>query len=136
MQYFQSLRRDFHVQLGHACDVAARPAETLDEAELNRVRGAFEHDWNGLGRRFRGQRCWRAGRGDDCDLTPNQIGSKRREMVVLVLRPAVFDGHVAAIDVTGLTETIEESLYLRGIGFGRRGIKEANHRRQSLLGPR
>jgi len=56
---------------------------------------------------YRGGRCLgrersrSGGRGDYVHLAPNEIGCKCRQAIILPFRPAIFDRHVAAFDVTG-----------------------------------
>jgi hypothetical protein len=50
VQQFQPFRRDLQVRLSHTREVAARPVQAGDEAELDRIGGGFEHDGNGGGR--------------------------------------------------------------------------------------
>ena len=38
----------------------------------------------------------------------SQLGGQTRQPVSLILRPAVFDRSVLAVDVTGLLEALEE----------------------------
>jgi hypothetical protein len=104
MQQFQSLREYLPVQLGYARDVAARLVKAGDEPELDRVATRFEDDRNICGRRLRGERRRSAGRGNHGHLTMNQIGRHRRQPIKAILRPAVFDRHVAAINITVLAQ--------------------------------
>ncbi len=136
MQQFQPLRRDFQVGLGDAGDVAARPVQAGDEAELDRIGGGFEHDRNSRGRFLCRQRRRRAGGGNDRDLMLNQVGRQRRQAVILALGPAVFDPHIAAVDVAGLSEPFEKSRRERRVTLRRGGIEEADHRHRALLGAR
>lgn len=82
---------------------------------------------------FAARRRRRAGSGDHRDLTLDQIRRQRRQAVVLVLRPPIFDRHVAAIHVTGVSKALDESGREPGIALGGPGIEEANHRHRSLL---
>src|SRR5215470_6770411 len=45
-------------------------------------------------------------------LTMHQITHHRRHLINSALRPAVFDRHVAAIDVTGFAQTFEKGRQL------------------------
>src|SRR5262249_10732487 len=65
------LRRHLHIQLGHACDVAARPAEAGDQANLNRIRGRFEAHRNGRSRGLCRKRRRSTGRRNHGDPTTN-----------------------------------------------------------------
>jgi hypothetical protein len=37
----------------------------------------------------------------------NQVGGERRQPIVMALRPAVPDGHVAAVDIAGLRHLVK-----------------------------
>ena len=64
-------------------------------------------------RNCRGRRLGRKRRGvpladDHGDLTADQIGRQSRQASVLALRPAIFDRHVAALDVAGFVQALAE----------------------------
>src|SRR5215475_14201693 len=113
----------------YPCRVAAWPVEAGDEAELDRVVAGTEDDRNGRGCCFGSERRLRAPcRGDDGDVTVNQIGRERRQPIELVLRPAKFDRDVVAVDEPGFLQAVTECRYpVNGIG-SRGGIKETDHR--------
>jgi hypothetical protein len=73
----------------------------VSKAKLGRIATDFEDDRNSRGRVFCGNGCRCGGRHNDSDLTMNQIGHQRGQPIDLVLRPPVFDRHVAAFNVTG-----------------------------------
>ena len=133
VQQFQPLRRYLHVQLGHARDVAARPVKAGDEAELDRVAARFEDDRNGRGRCLCRKRRRSAGRGNHGHLTTNQIGRHRRQPIILALRPAVFDRHVVAINVTGFAQPFEKGRQLPRVILGGRSVDKPDHRHRRLL---
>ena len=56
MQQLQLLRRELSSVEGRTRDIAARPVEAGDEAELHRIAGGREDDWNCRGCRLGGQR--------------------------------------------------------------------------------
>src|SRR5215471_1188265 len=89
-------------------DIAAWPVETGDEAELNRVAAACEDDRDRRGRRL-GYDC-RPGvmRSDHRHLTAYQIGCEVGQSVGLVLRPAILDHDILALDVAGFTNALPE----------------------------
>ena len=118
VQQLQPLRRGLHVRLGHARDVAARPAKAGDEAEPDRVAARFEDDRNGRGRRLCRKRRRSAGRGNHGHLTMNQISRHRRQPIVLAFRPTVFDRHVLAIDVTGFAQPFEKGGQVSRVTLG------------------
>src|SRR6516165_9827977 len=133
MQQFQPLRDYLPVQLSYAGDVAARPVKTGDEAELDRVAARFKDDRNGCGRRLRCECRRSAGRGNHGHLTMNQIGRHRRQLITAVPRPAVFDRHVAAINITVLAQPFEKGRQLPLITLRRSGVQKPDHRRRWLL---
>ena len=61
------------------------------------------------------------------------VGRQCRQSVILALRPAVFDRHVAAIDVTGFTEPFEKSRQGPRVSPGKSGIEKTNHRHCAVL---
>jgi hypothetical protein len=107
VQQGQPLRRQLCVQQAHAGEVAARPVQAGDKAELDRVEAHDEHDRNsrggGLGRHSR-----RAIRDNHADPTLNQIGRQCRQLIILAVRPAKFDGHVPALVITGFAQPVAE----------------------------
>ena len=100
--------------LGHARDVAARPVQAGDEAKLDRVGAQFEDDRNSRGRRLCRERRRSAGRGNHGHLTMNQIGHHRRQPITLILRPAVFDRDVLALDVAGFAQPLAKGRQYAG----------------------
>ena len=99
----------------------------------NRVGAQFKDDRNGRGRRLCRQRRRSAGRGNHGHLTMNQISRHRRQPIILVLRPAIFDRDVAAFDVAGFAQPFEKSGQLPRVIFGRSRIDKPNHRHRRLL---
>ena len=65
----------------------------------------------------------------------SQLGSQTRHPVSLILRPAVFDRSVLAVDVTGLLEALEERREEGRITLRRRAVEESDHRHRRLLRP-
>jgi hypothetical protein len=122
---------------GDAGDVAARPVETGDEAKLNRVAAACEDDRDCRGRRF-GYNCLGAAmRSDHRHLTAYQIGCKVGQSIILVLRPAILDRHILALDVAGFTNALPEcGQKTCTIGRRPRAAEEPDHRYRCLLSPR
>src|SRR6516225_8538834 len=79
--------------------VATRTIEAGDETHLDGVAPADENDWDCRGRCL-SRSCRRSvGRSDHCHLTAYQIGCKIGKLVVLVLRPAILNRHILALDV-------------------------------------
>src|SRR5215831_2015591 len=93
---------------GDTGDVAARPVETGDEAELNRVAAGYEDDRDRRSRRL-GYNCrGDIMRSDHRYLPAYQIGREVGQSVVLVLRPAILDRHILTLDVAGFTNALPE----------------------------
>jgi hypothetical protein len=63
----------------------------------------------------------------------NQISYHRRETIVLILRPPVFNRHVAAFNVTSFAQPIEKGRQLLRVIFRRGAINESDHWHRSLL---
>jgi hypothetical protein len=63
----------------------------------------------------------------------NQLGGQTRHPVSLILRPAVFDHSVLAVDVTGLLEALEERREEGRITLRRRAVEKPDHRHRGLL---
>ena len=82
---------------GDAGDVTTRPIETRDEAVLNRVTAGCEDDRDFRVRGFGRNAPMGAVRSDHRHLTAYQIGSKVRQSIILVLRPAILDRHILAL---------------------------------------
>ena len=114
-------------------DIAARPVEAGDEAEFDRVAAAYEDDRDRRSRRL-GCNC-RGGvvRGDHCHLTAYQIGCEVGQSIVLVLRPAILDRHVPALDVAGLAQALAECGHKVCSVSRRRAAEEPDHRHRWLL---
>ena len=51
-----------------------------------------------------------AGRNEDGDAAADEVVDKRRQPVGLAIGPAVFDRHVLAFDITGLTKPLAKCI--------------------------
>ena len=107
------------VHLGHAGDVAARSAQTGDEAEPHRIAARCEDDGNG---------CWSPplprqrpayGRDNHGDLTANQIGRHRGQPLDWPGGPAIFDRDVLTLDKTGVLQRSTNAAVNCGAAVGR-----------------
>ena len=67
-------------------------------------------------------------REDDRDLPANKIGRQPRQPIVLALRPAIFDDHVVAINVTGFAQPFEKGGQGSRAILGRRDIDKPYYR--------
>jgi hypothetical protein len=128
VKQIQQLRCQLHVQRGHAGNIAARSVEAGNEANFHRVLGGREDDRNRRGCPLGGERRRCAKRGDHGDLTTHQIGCLLRQPIIVALRPAVFDRHILAFDVTGLLQTLAERGDVGRIPVGRCAIEPPYHR--------
>src|SRR5215813_13734874 len=90
-------------------DVAARSAEALDKAELDRVQAEAEDDRNRRGCGFGRERRGRAARcGDDSYPAADEIGHQFRKSGKVVPCPAVFNCYVLTLDVAGFAQSFAE----------------------------
>src|SRR5262249_2932236 len=72
-------------------------------------------------------------RSDHRHLTAYQIGCEVGQSVDLVLRPAVLDRHILALDVAGFTKALAECGQIACTIDRRRAAEEPNHRHRRLL---
>ncbi len=72
-------------------------------------------------------------RSDHRHLTAYQIGCEVGQSVVLVLRPAILDRHILALDVAGFTNALPECGQKACAIGKRRNAEETDHRRCRLL---
>src|SRR6266540_6522169 len=72
-------------------------------------------------------------RSDHRHLTAYQIGCEVGQSVVLVLRPAILDRHILALDVAGFTNALPECGQIACTISKRRAAEEPDHRWRSLL---
>src|SRR5207248_11070962 len=93
----------------HACKIAARSTEAGDEAGLERICAPHKDNRNARGRSLRRLGGGVApGRDNHAYLAANEIGRQRRQAIILTLRPAMLDRHVAAIAIASFVETLME----------------------------
>ena len=67
------------------------------------------------------------------DAATNKVGRQRRQAVELIVRPAVFNGDVPALDEAGRTEPLTEALDIRRNTVSRGRAKKPDRRRRRLL---
>src|SRR5215472_17273670 len=73
-------------------------------------------------------------RSDHCHLTAYQIGCEVGQSVVLVLRPAILNRHILALDVAGFTNALPEGGQKAcTIGRRPRAAEQSYHRHRWLL---
>src|SRR6516164_1435395 len=130
----QPLRLGFGEERTYSGDVAAWPMQARDQSAPDRVGAADENNRHGRGRRFRRQRrCFAADRDDDRHLPTHEIAREHREPVVVTLSGAVLDRDVAALDETGLIQTLADDRDERGVGRRRTDAEQADYRGALLL---
>ena len=109
VQQPESLGNELGTKPVNPRDVAARPVEADDVAQLDRVASGREHDRNRSGRCLSHQnRIAASGRGDYRHLAGDQIGCQRRQSIAAIFRKMVFDCHIAPFDVAGFTQATTE----------------------------
>jgi hypothetical protein len=132
MQQLQPLRPDLHVHDAHAREVAARAAQAGDKSKRERVEPCHEDNRN-----YRGCcLCWpycRAIRDDHRHLMANEVGRQQRKSVVFVIRPAVFDREVLALDIASLFQAPMERGQEGCVLAGWPTVEEPDHRHRLLL---
>src|SRR5262245_40757074 len=118
---------------GDTGDVAAWSVEAGDEAKLNRVTAGCEDDRDRRSRRL-GYNCRRGVmRSDHRHLTAYQIGCEVGQPVVLVLRPAILDHDILALDVAGFANALPECGQIACTISKRRAAEKSDHRHRRLL---
>ena len=133
----QSLRPQLRGEHVHPGDVAARPVEAGDQTKCDRVTAAGKDNRNLCGRRLGGNRGSTPRCDDHVHLPTNQISRERRQSIILTLGPAVFDRHVAALDVAHFTQTVAERGNERRERHSGRTVEEPDHRhRPAARAPR
>src|SRR5262245_47764049 len=121
---------------GDTGDVAARLVETGDEAELNRVAAGYE-DYRDRRSRRLGYNCrGDVMRSDHRHRTTYQIGCEVGQSLDLVLRPAILDHDILALDVAAFTNPLPEGGQITCTIGKRRTAEETDHRHRRLLRPR
>src|SRR5262249_25455324 len=77
--------------------------------------------------------CPRRIASDRRHLTANQIGSQRRQSIVVTFTPAIVHGHVSTLDIADLAETLAKGGDDMGGLPGGGAIKEADDWDSALL---
>jgi hypothetical protein len=117
--------------------VAARPGETGDEADCNRVGAGVEEDRDRRGRLLCSQGGRVAALGDDyVDLAGSEVGGQCGKPVIMALGTAVFDRHVLTLDIAGLAQPLSKSGKLQlnhRVHGGLKRADETDHRQRLLL---
>src|SRR5262249_54254894 len=133
-QQAQSLCHQFAHERVHAGGVAARPTETGDETEFDRVVSDVEDDGSPAARGDRRARCIFIGSGDDNrHLSSYEISSQQGETVVLSLSIAILDCYVLVFDIARFGQGPEKCREIRRHWSWRSGMKKSDHWHRGLL---
>src|SRR5262249_25597467 len=124
-------------QYGGASAIAARSAETRYVPLPDWIAAGHENDRDACGQRHHDG----IGAGADRDqrhTTLDQIGRERRQSIILILCPTIFDRQILALDKAGFQQALTECRRVSGRRSpGRRPrAQESNHRHRRLLRPR
>src|SRR6202030_3395498 len=91
----------------HTRDVAARSAQTGDQAIFYRVVPHRDHERDSRGSGLGRKPCDSATRrSDNGNLPAYQLGCQRWKLVVSARRPSEFNGDIPPLDIAGLFEAI------------------------------
>src|ERR1700676_2065267 len=126
MQQTQPLWAQLSGKVAHASRVAPRPSEAGNEPVFYRIVSDSEDDRNRAGCGFASDcRTGGGGRYNHRHLSVYQIGRHSRQPIVLPLRPAVFDQHGLAFDITGLAQALAEYSDHIGTRLGRSNMEKS-----------
>ena len=107
----------------HTREVAARPAETADEAAPHRIVAGHEHDRDGR-RRRPGRHSREVVADDHSRLPADQVSGERGQPVQMIVRVALLDCDVLALDKALLFQTLAECRQNMRERGGRRAAEE------------
>ena len=113
----ETLLRELREHGAHPGDVPARPLETGDQSQLDRIADGGQDDRDRAGGLLRGLG-GRGGRDDDqVDPQADELGRQVRVSRIAALRPSVLEVDVLAVDPAEVAEAFdEESRRARGLG--------------------
>jgi len=132
VQQLDLFRRQFVTQRNRPGKVAAGSVQTGDKTSLHGVVAGHEDDGNRRGRCFDNERR-RPERNDHGDLTADQFVRVYRKSLVVTVSPAVFDLHIAAIDIASLAQPEAEGGHIGCVLPGRRATEKPHHRHRLPL---
>src|SRR5262245_3106972 len=107
-EQLQAFPFHFHRDRGQPGDVAAGPRQARDEACGNRIADSHHDEGDCPGCILDRDRGGRAGGHNHLDVQGDQFGDQRGKDLILSLRPAIFDGNVAALLVAERTQPVAE----------------------------
>src|SRR5262249_1497792 len=122
-------------EITYARGVAPGPIEACDQAELDGVGTNLEDDGNRIGCGFGRNRCGVVRCGDDGHLTSNQVGRHCGQPIGLILRPAIFDQNITAVDKTGFAQPQAKCRYKIGSRLKPAAMEKSDYRHRGLLAP-
>ena len=117
LEQLNSFSRQVQREERAAGEIAARPSQGLDQAELDRVAADGEQDGNvgGGPQRANG----RAARHRQVPVAPRQLGYHRAQRIGISGCVAKLEDDVPALDVAALAQSLAKSVHERvGLGFG------------------
>src|SRR5262249_16269023 len=106
------------------------------KTQCDRITGGGKDDGYGRGRCLRRQRRGGVGGYEYRYAEADEIGCKRRQTIVLIFRPAVFDPHVLAPELAGFLRAPEKRNGPVRVNIGEFGTEPPNPRHGGLLPPR
>jgi hypothetical protein len=107
-EQLQSFRPQLVSEDEAAGNVPAGPVEAGDKTRCDRVNAGDEDDGYGRGRCLRRQSCGCAAGYDHRYTTADEIGCKRRQPIISIIRITILDHHVLAHDIAGFLQALEK----------------------------
>src|SRR6516164_912198 len=89
-------------------DVRTGPVEAGDKTQCDRVTAGGKDDGYRGGRFLSRQRCGGVCGYDHSYAAADEIGYKRRQPIILILRIPILHRHILALDVTGFLQALEK----------------------------
>ena len=132
MQQLEALRRNLDVDVGSTCEIAAGPAQAVDEPGPLGIAADRKYNRYRPGRRLQRQRRRRGGGNNQIYLAANQIGRQCRQPVILFVSPDIFDSDVLAVDIAGLAQRLAKHRQHRPVIAGGSAAQYADDRQRRL----
>ena len=136
MSELNPFRRNFSGHLRHARDITPGSTQTRDQSELDWVAASGENNRNRRSYGLRHEVSGGAGRGNDRNSVADKIADQCWQVIILALRPTIFDGDILTFDITGFFLALEESTDHGRKTIGRSTIEKSDHWHRRLLGTR
>jgi hypothetical protein len=127
-----SLRFHLDIKRRDASEIAARPAQAIDNARRDGIERSRKDDGDGRGRRLGGQN---GGRICDnhCHLPASQLLGKRRQPLIFPIRPAVFHDKIATFNKACFIQALVEGAHELLILIPRFAVEKPDRRHRRLL---